>query len=571
AANLLRSLPASVRRAELLEKAGFAPEAVRGYLAAGATEKARNLTDRAPNRDRLLAEVHLQNGQAVEAANIFARLGLPREAAEAYEAAQQWGAAAYRWEAAQEPKRAAQAYERAGQMSNAGRCYAAAGMTRLAVDAYVRDGNISAAADLHVRAGQLLDAASLYLSKQEKSRAAAILMRIQRSDASFGLGTLLLAPLLIDEGFAADALERVRSIPAVCGDTDPELLRMERSYWEGRALEALDRRSEAEDCYARVADSNPDHRDTRERLERLRPPPPPPVVTPAPVAGPPEVLEVGGRVAGRYDILEELGRGGMGKVFKAYDRELGETVALKGLVGVGDGGFGEEARLLQEIQICRRISHPNVVRVFDLGRYPHGIFLTMEYLEGRRLDELIIEEHPLPFARIRGLIAEIAAGLREAHTLGIVHRDLKPSNVMITPTRLKILDFGIAAMAGAKSRMTQAGFLIGSPMYMSPDQILGRALDGRSDLYTLGILAYCMIAGREPYDGVESRMILKKKLRDPPPDARAFRADTPKAWVALVAKLLAKKADNRYQSADELLAALDELPADEPAARPVSD
>lgn len=571
AANVLRTLPPTVRRAELLEQAGYATEAVQSYLEVGATDKAHRLSERSPNRERLLAEVHLKSGRPIEAGHLFAKLGLAREAAEAYEAGQQWGHAAYRWEAANEPRRAAEAYEKAGQPSNAARCWTALGQSSRAIEAYVRDGNITAAADLHVRAGRLLEAASLYLSKGDKGKAAPILMRIQPGHPSFGMGTLLLAPLLIDEGFAADAFERIRQIPEGTPELELPQIRLDRTYWEARALEAMGRENEAAERYAAMAGADPTHRDTRERLARLRPPAPQ-EVAPAPAASTPssgtapaaeEVVAVGSRIAGRYDILAELGRGGMGRVFKARDLELGELVAIKGLVGVVEGGFGEEARLLKEIQICRKISHPNVVRVYDLLRFGKGIFLTMEYLEGRQLDQFVVDESPLPFSRIRGLIAEIASGLREAHDLGVVHRDLKPGNIFITASRLKILDFGIAAVTtGVQARLTQAGFVMGSPMYMSPEQVLGHPLDGRSDLYSVGLLAYGMITCREPYDPVEPRVLFRKKLREPPPDPRAIRPETPEPWAALLSKLLAKKPDQRFQSAQELLAALDELPGE---------
>jgi tetratricopeptide (TPR) repeat protein len=562
AANLLRSLPPSSRRAELLERAGKAIDAVQGYLAVGDTESAHRLNAKVSDRDRdlLLVKVHMRDGRPTEAGHLLARMGLHREAAEAYEAAGQWAYAGGRWEASGEAKLAAQCYEKGGQWTRAGRCYANAGMTADAVDAYVRGGDLAAAADLHVRAGRLLDAASLFLNKGQPGKAAPLLMRIGAGDPTFALATLLLVPLLIEEGFAADALDRLARVPAGDASLDGQGGRMERVYWQGRALEALGRGADAQACYSHLLDFDPGYRDALGRLERLRPAPVPAASGSVAVAVKQEVLAVGGRVAGRYDIEAELGRGGMGRVFKARDLELGETVAIKGLLGVSDGGHGEEARLLQELQICRRISHPNVVRVFDLGRFPGGIFITMEFLEGRRLDELIAAESPLPFATIHKLVAEIAAGLHEAHALGIVHRDLKPSNVMITATRLKILDFGIAAMAGAQAaRLTQAGFVMGSPMFMSPDQLQGLALDGRSDLYSLGLLAYNMITGREPFAGMQPHAVVLKQLRSPPPPLRSLRADTPEPWVAFVDRLLAKNRDDRFQTAGDVLAALPEL------------
>jgi serine/threonine-protein kinase len=173
---------------------------------------------------------------------------------------------------------------------------------------------------------------------------------------------------------------------------------------------------------------------------------------------------------------------------------------------------------------------------------------------------VIEKEFPLPFARIRFLLTEIASGLHEAHSQGIIHRDLKPGNIVVTANRLKILDFGIASMAGLGARLTQTGVVMGTPMYMSPDQILGREPDGRSDLYSLGVLAYTLIAGREPYEPGETTLLLLQQLQAPPPPIRRFRPETPDAWTALLDSLLAKDPQDRFQSAREVLDALDKLP-----------
>ncbi|MFP5286415.1 MAG: serine/threonine-protein kinase, partial [Thermoanaerobaculia bacterium] len=222
---------------------------------------------------------------------------------------------------------------------------------------------------------------------------------------------------------------------------------------------------------------------------------------------------------------------------------------------------GDEARLFREVQICRRISHPNVVRVYDLGRFPGGVFVTMEHLEGRNLDRVIAEDAPLPFERIRAILSEVAAGLREAHSQGVIHRDLKPANVMVTASRVKILDFGIACMQGGDLRLTQAGFVMGSPMYMSPDQLQGKELDGRSDLYSFGILAYTLISGREPFEDSDPTVLALMQIRHAHPDVRTLRPDTPEAWAAFLDRLLAKQPEDRYPSAQEVLDALAELPA----------
>jgi tetratricopeptide (TPR) repeat protein len=555
AAALLRSLPQGAATAALLERAGLYTEAFYRYLELGLHDEAARAAARAPNRERLLAQIYLQTGRPVEAGHLLGKLGLAREAAQAFAAAGEWAWAASRWEAAGEPLRAADAYERAGRPQDAARCYEAAGALGRAAEAYLRTGSVEQAAAIHVRRGDRVEAAQTYLTAGDRSRAAALLIAMRPNEPGYAAATLLLVPLLIDEGFAEEALERLRRIPA--GEGAPAAI--ERDYWEGRCLEGARRTDAATACFERVLAADAGYRDAAARLDRLwaslRPTAraaeaAPPAPRPAARA---DFDTPGARLAGRYEILEELGRGGMGRVYKAHDLELGEVVAIKTLLAPGDGAGGEEARLLREVQICRRISHPNVVRVYDVGRFDGGLFITMEYLEGLRLDVLMAKEAPLPFARIRTLVAEIAAGLSEAHGQGIVHRDLKPSNVIVTAGRAKILDFGIASMKGLAARLTQTGFVMGSPMYMSPEQVLGRDLDGRSDLYSLGVLAYILIGGREPYDAGDPNALVMKQLREPPPDVRRFRRETPPEWLRLLARLLAKKPERRYQTAQEVV------------------
>jgi len=275
------------------------------------------------------------------------------------------------------------------------------------------------------------------------------------------------------------------------------------------------------------------------------------------------VPQVGERFAGRYELEAELGRGGMGRVFRALDLDLGAVVAIKTLLSPPDANPVESDRLLREIQICRRITHPNIVRVFDLGRFRGGVFITMEYLEGQSLDALIDRQNPLPLARLRQLLSEVAAGLEEAHGMGVIHRDLKPTNVMVTSARAKILDFGLAQMPGFDSRLTQTGFILGTPMYMSPEMVLGKPLDARSDLYSLGVIAYTMIAGQEPFDGPAATAIAIQHVQAAPPDIRRFRATLPAEWIELIARLLAKHPDQRPGSAREVLAVLAALPVPE--------
>jgi serine/threonine protein kinase len=220
----------------------------------------------------------------------------------------------------------------------------------------------------------------------------------------------------------------------------------------------------------------------------------------------------------------------------------------------------DEERLLREVQICRRITHPNVVRVYDLGRFPGGLFITMEYLEGRTLDRELRETGPLPLDRARELLTQLLAGLDEAHHLRVVHRDLKPSNVFLTGGRVKILDFGIARQEGRDVNLTTTGEVLGSPKYMSPEQIQGEELDGRSDLYSLGVLAFLMLSGQEPFSGKTPSAIALAHLREGPPNLRALRPGLPAQWFELVSRLLEKDRSRRFASAAEARSAVLALP-----------
>jgi hypothetical protein len=629
-ASLLREAAPTAQTGRLLEQAGQHEQAINAYLAVDDLEQAVRLLGSQPGIDRrLAAEVYLRCGQPLAAAHIFATLGLPRESAEAYEAGGDWGRAGSRWEAAQDSDRAAHAYLRAARTRDAGRCFAAAGKPHLAAAAYAKAGDRPAAAAQYLKAGQPAAAAGELLAAGDKAAAAKLLLDVRPDSPDYEAGTLLLVPLLVEQGLRDDALRRLRSLPPPAPGIRSPALR-QRLLLEGRVLEELGQTTQAETCYRQMLEAEPGQAEATTRLQHLQrqregqvtaaaasavavmaasaasaaaaaavaavagsgagggaahaggaagglggpgalgptevdgPRPRAGLAQGAPgspgAAGAAAQLVIGQLLAGRYEILAELGRGGMGRVYQAFDRELGDPVAIKTLLGQPDDGSHDAERLLREIQICRRITHPNVVRVFDIGRFAGGIFLTMELLEGERLDHRIARQGPLPVALAQHFLGEIAAGLQEAHALGIVHRDLKPSNVFLTPLRVKILDFGIARQLGSDVRLTQTGFAVGSPAYMSPEQLQGVPLDGRSDLYALGVLAFTMLAGREPFAGATSAALAVQHLQQQPPDLRRLRPELPAGWPELVAKLLAKRPVDRFQSAAELGAAAAALP-----------
>jgi serine/threonine protein kinase len=273
-------------------------------------------------------------------------------------------------------------------------------------------------------------------------------------------------------------------------------------------------------------------------------------------------LPPGSVIAGRYEILDELGRGGMGQVFRVKDRELDEVVALKTLRRRPDLPEAARVRFLREIKLTRKITHPNVVRVFDLGNWRDLTFLTMEYIPGKTLSQWIREGEgrQANLRRKVEILKGIALGLSEAHKLGIVHRDLKPQNVILTPSGIpKLLDFGIAFVdLGPGVDLTDEGRFVGSPKYVSPEQIQGRTLDSRSDIYCFGLLAYFLLTGQDAFSGDNATLILLKQLKEEPtPPSKVVRL--PATLENLVMACLKKAPQERPASLEEVSKVLKEI------------
>jgi serine/threonine protein kinase len=247
----------------------------------------------------------------------------------------------------------------------------------------------------------------------------------------------------------------------------------------------------------------------------------------------------------RYEILRELGRGGMARVYLAQDRVLGEKVALKVWHSDLMATAATSHRLLREVKLARSILHPNVVRLFELGTYRGVRYITMEYVPGVSLDAIIRRTGPIPPRLWWKLAIQIVEGLKAAHDVGIIHRDLKPQNVMVTQDgRVKILDFGIAGVLDSVD-VTQTQSIVGSPKYMAPEQIQGHRLDVRTDLYALGAIFYFMLTGREAFTGETVQAILTKQLTEMPPPLQHWVPSLPGFLNEWVLKLLAKRMEDR--------------------------
>src|SRR2546427_1068393 len=274
-------------------------------------------------------------------------------------------------------------------------------------------------------------------------------------------------------------------------------------------------------------------------------------------------LRPGATCAGRYEVKEVLGAGGMGVVYRAYDRELQEPVAIKTLKPEAmAGGSVALDRFKQEIRLARKIAHRNVVRTYDLGEQNGMYYLTMEYVEGTTLKQLIASRGKLPVPVALTVGKQLCRALEMAHAEGVIHRDIKPQNIVVEPSGfLKVMDFGIARLANPPKGkgLTEAGMSIGTPDYMSPEQLSGAELDQRSDLYAAGVVLFECVTGKVPFEAETTWAPGAKHLEEEPPDPRKFNPDVPGPLAAVILKAMAKQPADRYATASDMHDALARL------------
>src|SRR6266481_988407 len=256
---------------------------------------------------------------------------------------------------------------------------------------------------------------------------------------------------------------------------------------------------------------------------------------------------------GRYEILNELGRGAMGLVYKAKDPTIGRIVAIKTMRIDLHGTEAEDLlrRFRNEAQAVGLLNLPIIVTIYDAGEQDNVFYIAMEFIEGTTLHQLMSQRRVLGTEDVIRLSRQICAGLDYAHSNGIIHRDVKPANIMITANgTVKIMDFGIAKSGG---QVTNTGQVLGTPNYMAPEQVKGRPLDGRSDLFSLGVILYEMLTGEKPFVGQNVTTIIYKIVNENPITPRDLDATIHPGLSAIAVKALAKSPDERYQSGAQLV------------------
>ena len=255
---------------------------------------------------------------------------------------------------------------------------------------------------------------------------------------------------------------------------------------------------------------------------------------------------------GKYELLRELGRGAMGVVYEAFDPTIERTVALKTIRRdqlEGAEAVDVIARFQREARAAGRLNHPNIVSIYDFGDDKSTTFIAMEFVHGRELKSYFEKNERFPMAQIVRVMGQLLDALEYSHNYGVVHRDIKPANVIIQPNgQVKVADFGIARIES--SQYTQAGTVLGTPAYMSPEQFMGQTVDRRSDIFSAGVVLYQFLTGERPFSGAATTIMHKVLSVDPPPPSM-LNVQVPRPFDAVIAKAMAKRPEDRFQTARE--------------------
>jgi serine/threonine protein kinase len=267
---------------------------------------------------------------------------------------------------------------------------------------------------------------------------------------------------------------------------------------------------------------------------------------------PTALLSLAAALEGRYQVLSELGRGGMGIVYQAYDKQLKEQVAIKLLSPLLSTDEDALERLTREVSLARRVTHPNVIRIHDIAEVNGLHYVSMEYFGAPNLKEHLKRTGPLSLLNAYQILSQICDGLEAAHGQGVVHRDLKAQNILIGRSgQIKIIDFGLARAIHLEG-MTATGLIMGTPEYMAPEQVTGKSVDERADIYALGVILFEMLTGRVPFTGDSAIAVGFQQMKDPPPSPRSINPQIPEEVERIILKALEKNPIHRYRTVHEM-------------------
>ncbi len=505
-----------------------------------------------------------RSGRIVEASRELAAAGRKEDATALLEGHEVGQESAQLYEETGEYGRAARIHAEAGDWVAAARNFEADEDYERAIKCYKKLGDTDTALSLLERNGDYLEAGRICLDRGEEDRAIHNFQQVGRGDLSYGEVSRELGVILAKRGNTDFALEKFDEAQQIDGIDHFDV---EQAETYGSLLEGLGRKADALDALSAVRRKDLNYRDVNTRIETLK----------AAISADEEATRVNeqspsmggsmpplgadpgetglGSAESRYELIDELGRGGMGIVYKARDTHLGRVVALKQLPDNLKNHPAAVKFFEREARSAAALNHPNIVTIFDAGQEADTYFISMEMLEGTPLDDVMEKHKVLPPIVVARLGIQISTGLAYAHRNKIIHRDIKTANLFLTRDKIvKIMDFGLAKMVEEVRK--GATVIGGTPYYMAPEQATGESVDHRADLYALGITLYQMSTGALPFTEGD---ITYHHRNTPAPDPRTFKQDLPAPLAALIMKLIEKDPDARIQSADEVAQALQSM------------
>jgi tetratricopeptide (TPR) repeat protein len=483
----------------------------------------------------------IKAGDLVGAAELCRKLGRFAESGEHYMQADEAAAAAEMFRAAEQPERAAEAYERAGRFDDAAQCLASSP-------------DVARRAGLLEKAGRGFQAGQLWAQCERADDAIRVLQQIEASDPHFAEACALLGQLFRDKGMHSLSLKKLEQ--AAGG----EAVRKDNAQIFYELALGLEQRGEWARCaeiLERILSYDYHYRDAAERLERAKANAArPPAASTAETAAPARTSSgTPGHGLRRYEIIRELGRGGMGVVYLARDSVLEREVAYKVLPEGLRNNPNALKNFLREAKAAAQLNHPSIVTIYDAGESEHGFYLAMELVEGTTLKEVLRHRGAVAPGGVIYILRHMAEALAYAHGKKVVHRDIKTANTMwTTDKQVKIMDFGLAKLMEEVRNATT--MISGTPFYMSPEQTLGRNVDHRTDLYSLGVTIFELSTGQLPF---RKGNVPYHHVHTPPPDPREFKPDLPEALAAIILRCLEKDPAARYQTARALVEEIDRL------------
>jgi hypothetical protein len=546
------------KAAEMYKIAGHYQNAAELLLKFNERKKAfeiyRNHTASFDN-SQIIREMLIEGGDFSKAADISLTLNDKKKAAELYEKNGEYLKAASLWVELENNDLAADAYVKSNEPEKAAHYYEKAGKWNKAGECYLNLLKYNKAAECFNSAGNYLQAAQIYYNLKNLDRTINMLQKIQKDkaeyrQAAFLLGKIFhqqkfynLAKIKLNESISDDAVnsENIEAyyIMADCHSKLGEfadgiklydlILSFDFNYRDVLPLRELALKDKSE-----LKQIESHYEETGVIRDLLQ-------------------LQEGDIISKRFKIEKEIGSGGMGKVYKAFDSELEETVAIKILFTQFGEYEDEKKNLVNEIKIARKITHPSVIKVYDIGDWLGNKFFTMQYIDGIDLGEWFQINLQADVKEKAVLFKKICEGLKAAHDIGVIHRDIKPRNILVNKdNNPMLLDFGIAEAFNAYLRITE-NKLIGSPDYMSPEQISNLAYDQRTDIYSLGCVMYEMFTGRKPYISEDLTHLFMAKLDHDPRPPSVFNPEIPTELEKIITKAMQKNPKNRYSNIAEMI------------------